>query len=74
MMPFLKGFYLSMNLWRGGRNKEGWKLSAREWVTELQHKLDAREYDTLCGFEEDDDVRTRERRLLLVRIKNLLLK
>ena len=53
MMPFLKGFYLSMNLWRGGRNKEGWKLSAREWITELQEKLDTREYDTLCGFGND---------------------
>jgi hypothetical protein len=25
MIPYLKGIYLTLNLWRGNRNKEGWK-------------------------------------------------
>ena len=28
MMPFLRGFYLTMNSWREGRDKQGWKLPA----------------------------------------------
>ena len=27
MFPFLRGFYLTMNSWRQGRDKDGWKLS-----------------------------------------------
>ena len=27
MKPYLKGFHLSLEMWRGGRDKEGWKLS-----------------------------------------------
>ena len=59
MMPFLKGFYLTMNNWRGGRNDEGWKLSAREWISQLQVKMAEQEVDTLCGLlEEEDDPTT----------------
>ena len=28
MTPYLKGFHLSMETWRGGRDAEGWKLPA----------------------------------------------
>ena len=31
MFPYLKGFYLSLNSWRKGRNDEGWKYSMAEW-------------------------------------------
>ena len=27
MKPYLKGFHLSLEMWRGGRDAEGWKLS-----------------------------------------------
>ena len=27
MVPYLKGFHLSIEMWRGGRDAEGWKLS-----------------------------------------------
>jgi len=30
MKPYLKGFHLSLETWRGGRDEEGWKLRARE--------------------------------------------
>ena len=26
MIPYLKGFHLAADMWRGGRDKEGWKL------------------------------------------------
>ena len=29
MMPYLKGFHLSLETWRGGRDEEGWKLGAK---------------------------------------------
>ena len=35
MFPYLKGFYLTMNSWRSGRNDEGWKYSMAEWRAAL---------------------------------------
>ena len=35
MFPYLKGFYLTMNSWRSGRNDEGWKYSMSEWRAAL---------------------------------------
>jgi hypothetical protein len=29
--PYLKGFYLSLNSWRLGRDLEDWKVSGKEW-------------------------------------------
>ena len=31
MIPFLKGFYLTLNSWREGRDENDWKLSAKRW-------------------------------------------
>ena len=31
MTPFLKGFYLSLNSWRSGRDKDDWKVSSKKW-------------------------------------------
>ena len=31
MFPYLKGFYLSLNTWRKGRNDKGWKFTMGEW-------------------------------------------
>ena len=31
MTPYLRGFYLTMNSWRKGRDKLGWKLPARAY-------------------------------------------
>jgi hypothetical protein len=33
MVPYLKGFHLTIEMWRGGRDSEGWKL--RKLVGEL---------------------------------------
>ena len=35
MTPYLRGFYLTMNSWRKGRDKDGWKLSPRAYRTFL---------------------------------------
>ena len=35
IFPYLKGFYLTMNSWRSGRNDEGWKYSMAEWRAAL---------------------------------------
>ena len=29
MIPYLKGFHLSLEMWRGGRDEEGWKVAPR---------------------------------------------
>ena len=31
MKPFLRGFYVTLNSWRAGRDKEGWKLSEKTY-------------------------------------------
>jgi len=30
MKPYLKGFHLSLETWRGGRDEEGWKMTPKE--------------------------------------------
>jgi hypothetical protein len=32
MVPFLKGFYLTLNSWRTGRDSDDWKLSDKNGV------------------------------------------
>ena len=31
MVPFLKGFYLTLNSWREGRDENDWKMSPKRW-------------------------------------------
>ena len=31
MVPYLKGFYLTLNSWREGRDENDWKLSPKRW-------------------------------------------
>ena len=31
MVPFLKGFYLSLNSWREGRDENDWKVTPKRW-------------------------------------------
>jgi len=33
MVPYLKGFHLTIEIWRGGRDPEGWNLRARDAST-----------------------------------------
>ena len=40
-IPFLKGFYLTLNSWRPGRDREGWKVSNKEWVRVLTHQFES---------------------------------
>ena len=39
LMPFLKGFFLTMNSWRSDRGEDGWKRAAREWEVDLRESL-----------------------------------
>jgi hypothetical protein len=29
MVPYLKGFHLTIEMWRGNRDEDGWKLSSK---------------------------------------------
>jgi hypothetical protein len=35
MVPFLKGFYLTLNSWREGRDDNDWKVSTKRWKSIL---------------------------------------
>ena len=36
MTPYLKGFHLTIEMWRGGRDADGWKLKESEDYSDLQ--------------------------------------
>ena len=38
--PFLKGFYLTLNLWRRCRDHEGWKVADNRWSAYLFARLE----------------------------------
>jgi hypothetical protein len=54
MTPYLRGFYLTINSWRKGRDKDGWKISHRAYRTFLafskNHAVGDLEVE---AFEED---------------------
>lgn len=69
MKPFLKGFHLSLEMWRGNRDEEGWKLPTRlhsiseeseEDIDEDEEDVDTDEVMLDQKFEEDysDDIDT----------------
>lgn len=39
MVPFLKGFYLTLNGWRPGRHADGWKMKDKDWLAFLRTKV-----------------------------------
>jgi hypothetical protein len=48
MVPFLKGFYLTLNAWRGGRDNQDWKVTPHK----LKALLFAQVADGLLTEEE----------------------
>lgn len=38
--PFLKGFYLTLNSWRSGRDQDDWKMSDKKWKLFLSRHQD----------------------------------
>jgi hypothetical protein len=48
MIPYLKGFHLTIEMWRGGRDLEGWKLRDGEVNANAQ-------YQSLDSWTELDD-------------------
>ncbi|KAL7559567.1 hypothetical protein ACA910_009967 [Epithemia clementina (nom. ined.)] len=51
LMPFLKGFFLTMNAWQEDWGLDGWKMTPLEWVTYLSHKMESKE-----GVEATDHI------------------
>ena len=50
MVPYLKGFHLTIEMWRGGRDEDGWKVTSKE-----DEDQDDQE------DEDEDDSRVRHR-------------
>ena len=34
LKPYLKGFHLSLETWRGGRNQDGWRIKDRDRLSD----------------------------------------
>ena len=57
MIPYLKGFHLSLEMWQGGRDEEGWKLAQPSKYTQEKEVPEAGpEADE--SFEEDEILTT----------------
>lgn len=39
MVPFLKGFYLTLNSWQLGRDAEDWKVADKQWLQILADRF-----------------------------------
>jgi hypothetical protein len=39
LVPFLKGFYLTLNSWRSGRDADDWKVSDKRWDLILEERF-----------------------------------
>jgi hypothetical protein len=48
MVPYLKGFHLAIEIWRGNRDAEGWKLSPKQLAATL-------EADSQLGILDDEE-------------------
>jgi hypothetical protein len=55
MVPYLKGFHLTIETWRGGRDAKGWKLSAgdEDSLEELEDEDAARVHHRI-GMKQGD--------------------
>jgi hypothetical protein len=57
LTPFLKGFYLTLNSWREGRDNADWKVSPRQWkVLFVQPSCQRKD----LGRELDNELRKSE--------------
>ena len=55
MVPYLKGFHLTIEMWRGGRDPEGWKLRPGSAATQSE------EASTPDGMEDEDEAAANHR-------------
>ena len=53
MIPYLKGFHLTVEMWRGGRDAEGWK-----WKNHDEHSVSTMvgEGELAADIEDKDEV------------------
>ena len=54
IFPFLKGFYLTMNSWRTGREADGWKMSCRAHEAYMQAARRQSDVALTAGSDESD--------------------
>ena len=54
MVPYLKGFHLTIEMWRGGRDAEGWKLRPGD-DSSISSTTGDSVYSTFLPGEGDDD-------------------
>jgi hypothetical protein len=55
MKPYLKGFHLSLEMWRGGQNEEGWKIKERCEGAEERRMVAQLDGDSLFGLSLRDE-------------------
>jgi hypothetical protein len=55
MIPFLKGFCLTLNGWQLGRYEDGWKMKDKDWISFLHAKVDSGEMTEEEVFRMLDD-------------------
>jgi hypothetical protein len=58
MTPFLKGFYLTLNLWRDKRDDD-WKMCNKTWMMCLVSQL---ENGSISGLEFDKQINSQDKR------------
>ena len=46
LVPYLKGFHLTLESWRPDRDSQGWKLPVNDWLRLKEHLLEKGEIDT----------------------------
>jgi hypothetical protein len=55
MRPFLKGFHLTLEMWRGNRDAEGWKLPESSIPGDTLSTIEEGDDDMSWTDDEDDD-------------------
>jgi hypothetical protein len=57
--PFLKGFYLTLNLWRDKRDKDDWKMCNKTWMMCLVSQF---ENGSISELEFDNQINFQDKR------------
>ena len=54
LVPYLKGFHLTLEMWRPDRDFNGWKMSATDWIRLQNHFLDKGEEPPSTSLDYSD--------------------
>ena len=72
MLPFLRGFYLTMNSWRKDRDSEGWKLGKVAFEAMISQMRKNGSWDPASGGEQDAPLEVQAVPVLEEHLKALL--